>query len=103
MDMANERSKLARVVLVVCLTVLSHLSATFCQDKYAGTGDFRGPRVIELDMGDISYPYDKYDPVVFRHQWHAEMVKDCTICHHHFDEHMDLARETGTYMEQQET
>ena len=50
--------------------------------------DTFGPKVIfinEVEPGDVLG--DMFNPVFFRHKYHAKIVKDCTICHHFFDEH----------------
>jgi hypothetical protein len=47
-----------------------------------------GPKVIVLDkVGPSDVIGNRYGPVLFRHKYHAGIVKDCSVCHHFFSEH----------------
>ncbi|MEP0815394.1 MAG: Ni/Fe-hydrogenase cytochrome b subunit [bacterium] len=65
----------------------------------ASVGSYRGPKTIEMETMELDFPYDKYEPVKFRHKFHAQIIKDCSICHHYFERHDDLAREIGVSCE----
>jgi uncharacterized paraquat-inducible protein A len=53
---------------------------------------------IFLSIALVAYPIDtpetftmdslsqRYEPVEFSHGYHAEMIGDCTMCHHHSEE-----------------
>ena len=40
------------------------------------------PKLITLDNAVINKHSDQYEPVRFMHAKHANVLKDCTICHH---------------------
>jgi len=84
---------------LILLFLLMPIGSAVSQEEFAGAGESRGPKIIVMNDPDISFLYDKFEPVRFRHQWHADIVKDCTVCHHYFDKHDELARETGTSCE----
>lgn len=45
-------------------------------------------KVIKLDkVGPSDVIGNRYGAVLFRHKYHADIVKDCSVCHHFFSEH----------------
>jgi len=46
------------------------------------------PKVLIMDkVGPSDVLGDMYGPVSFRHAYHSDIVRDCSICHHYFDDH----------------
>lgn len=89
----------AAILLFFALNLLTAATVPSPSDNGISIGEFRGPQIVMMGDPELGFPYDKYEPVMFRHQFHADLVKDCSICHHHFDQHEELARETGTSCE----
>lgn len=47
-----------------------------------------GPKTITINKVTSSEVLgDLYGDVLFRHKYHAQIVKDCTVCHHYFELH----------------
>ncbi|MCD6216500.1 hypothetical protein J7L05_01425 [bacterium] len=47
-----------------------------------------GPKTIIINKVKSSDVLGNlYGEVLFRHKYHAQIVKDCTVCHHHFEKH----------------
>ena len=91
-------SALILALLVIAANLLTAAAGTQASNGVS-IGEYRGPQIVMMGDPDLAFPYDKYEPVMFRHHFHADIVKDCSICHHHFDKHDVIARETGVSCE----
>jgi len=74
------------LLIITAFVIYSQLIDILARDKRI---DY-GPDVIKLDKVQSSDASSLlYKTVTYNHRYHARMLKDCTICHHHFELHVN--------------
>lgn len=80
------RYKLITLIVIALTISLFSIWALNAQEERSDNSF--GPKVVLLDkVGPEDVLGYLFDSVLFRHKYHAKIVKDCSVCHHFFNEH----------------
>jgi cytochrome c-type biogenesis protein CcmH/NrfF len=80
------RTAISIIPGVLLLYLVVSFLPVFAQDS--ARPDLNAPKFLIINkVGPGDVLGDQFQPVKFRHKYHAQILKDCSVCHHFFEEH----------------